>query len=285
MYFFKFQGLLPDIPGDNNEHNNERFKQETLKCLFRGENMKFGNPFDNFKMKLASGKMSQRHIKKLEIVKKYRKKKRQITVVSQCFANLSELTNNKTTPVLSHEVKRLSRHAAKKMKSLNVDERVGKRHITELRRIRLEVQEKGDSSDDEDFIKELLSERDRKMQQLKHLQDWHQTSNSKANKHSTNTTTPNNIDVNNGFNNSHVDKLIEENLPDLPPLEEIDKNQSNIVTLEERPINSVEDPESSYFSLLRYFFCQTPSNSLTIPGKYTNSTYAVLKMYRVWNCN
>ena len=151
--------------------------------------MKFGNPFEMFKTKLTSGKMSQRHLKKKEIIKKYRRKKRQITVVSQCFANLSELSSHsKPHPSISHEVKRLSRHAAKKMKSLNVDERVGKRQITELRRIRLEVQEKGDSSDDEDFIQELLSERDRKTQQLKSLQDWHQnTPKSAAKNHSSNT--------------------------------------------------------------------------------------------------
>ena len=206
--------------------------------------------------------------------------------MSQYFSNLSDLasTNKQQSPSPTHEVKRLSRHAAKKMKSLNVDERVGKRHITELRRIRLEVQEKGDSSDDEDFIKELLSERDRKMQQLKSLQDWHQTT-PKTNKLATNT---NNEQQTNGFTvaaqNNHV-KTEAENLPDLPPLEEIEKNQSTnigktkisqkrqlfivfffLVTLEERPMNSiVEDPESSYFSLLRYFFCQSSANSLTIP--------------------
>ena len=71
-------------------------------------------------------------------------------------------------------------------------------------------------------------------------------------------------------------------LPDLPPLEEIDKNQSNLVTLEERlPINSIEDPESSYFSLLRYFFCQnSPSNSLTIPGKYVFQPIKII-LYRL----
>ena len=67
IYCCKFQGLLPDIPGENNEHNNERFKQETLKCLFRGENMKFGNPFDNFKMnikEMIQVKMSSSHFHK-----------------------------------------------------------------------------------------------------------------------------------------------------------------------------------------------------------------------------
>ena len=182
-----FQELLPKIPGEE----NDQFRAETLYLLFQGENMKFGNPFEMFKNKLTSGKMSQRHLKKKEIIKKYRRKKRQITVVSQCFANLSELSSNhsKPHPSISHEVKRLSRHAAKKMKSLNVDERVGKRQITELRRIRLEVQEKGDSSDDEDFIQELLSERDRKTQQLKSLQNWHQNTpkSAAAKNHSSNT--------------------------------------------------------------------------------------------------
>lgn len=273
--------LLPKIPGEE----NDQFRAETLYLLFQGENMKFGNPFEMFKNKLTSGKMSQRHLKKKEIIKKYRRKKRQITVVSQCFANLSELSSNhsKPHPSISHEVKRLSRHAAKKMKSLNVDERVGKRQITELRRIRLEVQEKGDSSDDEDFIQELLSERDRKTHQLKSLQNWHQNTpkSAAAKNHSSNTATSDVQQQSNGTNEIDSNPPIPSSavipnspeipdpnqLPDLPPLEEIDKNQSNIVTLEERlPINSIEDPESSYFSLLRYFFCQnSPSNSLTIP--------------------
>ena len=89
--------------------------------LFNGENINFGNPVDDFKSKLVSGKWSREHVKKMEIIKKHRKRKRQITVVSQCFANLSDLVNaqpNVHHPSLSHEVKRLSRHAAKKMKSL-----------------------------------------------------------------------------------------------------------------------------------------------------------------------
>ena len=68
---------------------------------------------------------------------------------------------------------------------MNLDERVGKRQITELRRIRLEVQEKGDSSDDESFIQELMSERDRKMNRLKSLQEWQQ-SNHVSNRQTTN---------------------------------------------------------------------------------------------------
>ena len=43
---------------------------------------------------------------------------------------------------------------------------MGKQHITELKRIRLEVQEKGDSSEAESFIQKLISERDRKMKLL-----------------------------------------------------------------------------------------------------------------------
>ena len=45
-------------------------------------------------------------------------------------------------------------------------------------------------------------------------------------------------------------------LPDLPALEEITKpmhSANNMITLEERQPN---EPESNFFSLLRYFFCQ-----------------------------
>ena len=76
---------------------------------------------------------------------------------------------------------------------MNLDERVGKRHITELRRIRLEVQEKGDSSDDESFIQELMSERDRKMNRLKSLQEWQQSNHVSRHGHAQNHTSNNQL--------------------------------------------------------------------------------------------
>ena len=175
---------------------------------------------------------------------------------------------------------------------MNLDERVGKRHITELRRIRLEVQEKGDSSDDESFIEELMSERDRKMNRLKSLQEWQQSnhvSNRQTNNHATATlshsqqsshtsisrdlpelpplesSTSGRNNVQNDYLNhsgetgeslSDVDMEPTSSLPDLPALEEITKplhSANNMITLEERQPN---EPESNFFSLLRYFFCQ-----------------------------
>lgn len=123
-------------------------------------------------MKLLNGRFNASAEKKKHIVEKYRKRKKKLTLVTQLFSNLSDLQSSQKSS-LSHEVKRLSRHASKKLKTMNLDERVGKRQITELRRIRLEVQEKGDSSDDEDFIQKLMTERDRKIEKLKGLQDWH----------------------------------------------------------------------------------------------------------------
>ena len=177
---------------------------------------------------------------------------------------------------------------------MNLDERVGKRQITELRRIRLEVQEKGDSSDDESFIQELMSERDRKMNRLKSLQEWQQ-SNHVSNRQTTNNhatashsqqsshtsisrdlpelpplestsgsgNTRNNVQSDylnhsgeTGESLSDVDMEPTSSLPDLPALEEITKpmhSANNMITLEERQPN---EPESNFFSLLRYFFCQ-----------------------------
>ena len=237
---------MPQIPGEN----NEKFTNDTLKLLLQGKNLKFGNPISQFKMKLVNGKYSDIHWRKKEIIGKYRKKKRKLMLVTEHFSNLSEMSKSEEQS-LSHEVKRLSRHTAKKLKTMNLDERVGKRHITELRRIRLEVQEKGDSSDDEEFIRELMNERDRKMAKIKTLQDWQQSNKSK--------------------------------LPDPPPLESIDPNLKNLPALpalEEiaKPTHltakidddhdaksTLTEQESNYFSLLRFFFCQTVSNALTIP--------------------
>lgn len=225
--------MLPNIEGD------DQFQDETLSQLFQGSNFKFGNPVQQLKMKLINGKYSLSADYKKNIVDKYRQRKRKLTLVTQQFANLNHINNK---PSLSHEVKRLSRHAAKKLKTLNLDERVGKRHITELRRIRMEVQEKGDSSDDEDFIQQLMQERDRKVHQLKVLQD------------------------------QLASKPAKISYDNLPPLEEIESNKGGKeVTLEERQAPAVQEPtfadlpESSFFSLLKYFFCQLESQSLTIP--------------------
>ena len=172
---------------------------------------------------------------------------------------------------------------------MNLDERVGKRHITELRRIRLEVQEKGDSSDDESFIQELMSERDRKMSRLKSLQEWQQSSHvsRQNNLNSSATQNHNRLSRENeqlpelestsgsaatGNNsNDHLDQSGEAedmsemepaSLPDLPALEEITKplhSANNMITLEERQPN---EPESNFFSLLRYFFCQVDNQGI-----------------------
>ena len=231
---------MPQIPGEN----NEKFTNDTLKLLLQGKNVKFGNPIPQFKMKLVNGKYSDIHWRKKEIIGKYRKKKRKLMYVTQHFSNLSELMSIKSEEQsLSHEVKRLSRHTAKKLKTMNLEERVGKRHITELRRIRLEVQEKGDSSDDEEFIRELMNERDRKMAKIKTLQDWQQSNKSKMPMPPLESIDPN-----------------LKNLPALPALEEIAKPTQN--TDENHDAN---EQESNYFSLLRFFFCQTVTNALTIP--------------------
>ena len=174
---------------------------------------------------------------------------------------------------------------------MNLDERVGKRHITELRRIRLEVQEKGDSSDDESFIQELMSERDRKMSRLKSLQEWQQSSHvSRQNNLNSSAATQNHnrlsreneqlpeppplesTSASAGNNsNEHLDQSGEAedmsemepaSLPDLPALEEITKplhSANNMITLEERQPN---EPESNFFSLLRYFFCQVENQGI-----------------------
>ena len=168
------QELLPNLEGETRE-NDELFKLETLKLLFNDQNFKFGNPVNHFKMNLLNGKYSENSERKRKILEKYRKKKEKLTLVTQHFANLQKSGKSQNVQI-THEVKRLSRQASKKLKTMNLDERVGKRQITELRRIRLEVAEKGDSSDDENFIQELVSERDRKMSKLKSLQDWHQSS-------------------------------------------------------------------------------------------------------------
>ena len=198
-------------------------------------------------MKLVSGKYSDIHWRKKEIIGKYRKKKRKLMLVTESFSNLSEISKSDEQS-LSHEVKRLSRHTAKKLKTMNLDERVGKRHITELRRIRLEVQEKGDSSDDEEFIRELMNERDRKMAKIKTLQDWQQSN------HKSKLPEPPPLES--------IDPNLK--LPALPALEEIakpEKPDHEDAKIQEEKLN----PESNYFSLLRFLFCQTPLNALTIP--------------------
>ena len=289
--------MLPKVPGE--EQNADQFKVDTLKTLFNGQNVKFGNPFDNFKMNLINGKYNNSdHLdRKRKILERYRRKKQKLTLVTQHFKHLSDILENESYssskhPSLSHEVKRLSRQASKKLKTMNLDERVGKRHITELRRIRLEVAEKGDSSDDEDFINELMAERERKMRRLKSLHDCqnlnhvnHRTN--QYNNHVENSQPPplipdpalisknkpnddeipvaenhNSKSETEVVNNDHEISNLSETLPDLPALEEINKHQQK----QQNSLNtSLDEPESNFFSLLRYFFRQVENHALTIP--------------------
>ena len=105
---------MPRIPSDNND---EHFKNETLRLLFSGQSVNFGNPVSMFKMNLTNGKFSDNADRKRHIVEKYRRKKQKLTMVTQQFAHLSEISSRYGQhPSLSHEVKRFSRTAAKKVR-------------------------------------------------------------------------------------------------------------------------------------------------------------------------
>ena len=105
---------MPRIPSDNND---EHFKNETLRLLFSGQSVNFGNPVSNFKMNLTNGKFSENTDRKRSIVERYRRKKQKLTMVTQQFAHLSEIASRYDQhPSLSHEVKRFSRQAAKKVR-------------------------------------------------------------------------------------------------------------------------------------------------------------------------
>ena len=113
MFCF-LQGLLPRIPSDNND---EHFKNETLRLLFSGQSVNFGNPVSMFKMNLTNGKFSDNADRKRHIIERYRRKKQKLTMVTQQFAHLSEISSRYGQhPSLSHEVKRFSRTAAKKVR-------------------------------------------------------------------------------------------------------------------------------------------------------------------------
>ena len=264
-----FQEYLPNLP-EEDPRSNAEFQNETLGLLFSGANFKFSSPVSQLKMRLINGKLNPLTARKKEVVEQYRVKKHKLTMVTHHFASLSEakINHENILSLSAHEkIKRLSRHAAKRLKTMNLDERVGKRYITELRRIRLEVQEKGDSSDDEDYIGQLMSERNRKMSRLKSLQDWQQ--NYKSIPHTAQM--PRNGNSNLLLQQLQAapksEEIMEEklsfeaeHLPDLPALEEINKS-NNLVTLEERQVT--DEPESSFFALLKFCFGQA-ENRLSI---------------------
>lgn len=104
---------MPRIPSENND---EHFKNETLKQLFSGQSINFGNPVSKFKMNLTNGTFNDTAERKRSIIERYRRKKQQLTMVTQQFAHLSEISNRYgQNSSLSHEVKRFSRQAAKKV--------------------------------------------------------------------------------------------------------------------------------------------------------------------------
>ena len=112
-FLFLQQELLPRLPSENSD---DVFKTETLKLLFSGQSMKFGNPVSMFKMNLTNGKFNENADRKQRRIERYRRKKHKLTTVTQQFAHLSEITSRYGQhPSLSHDVKRFSRQAAKKV--------------------------------------------------------------------------------------------------------------------------------------------------------------------------
>ena len=108
---------MPRIPSENND---EHFKNETLKQLFSGQSINFGNPVSKFKMNLTNGTFNDTAERKRSIIERYRRKKQKLTMVTQQFAHLSEISNRYgQNSSLSHEVKRFSRQAAKKVRITN----------------------------------------------------------------------------------------------------------------------------------------------------------------------
>ena len=60
--------------------------------------------------------------RKQRIIERYRRKKHKLTTVTQQFAHLSEITSRYGQhPSLSHDVKRFSRQAAKKVCNFGAD--------------------------------------------------------------------------------------------------------------------------------------------------------------------
>ncbi len=160
----RLEKLLPHLDGEN----NLAFKQETLKRLFRGDNFRFGNPISTFKAKLTTGHFSETHLKKKEILRRRERKMRKLSMASKSLLNLKETRYDQEG--IGDDVRKLAKTVVKKMKKESIEERIAKRQITELRRIRQEVREKGDSSDDEQFISDMIQNRFVRTSQIKSIQ-------------------------------------------------------------------------------------------------------------------
>ena len=146
-------GLLKYLPTFSTDDIDEKAK--TIEMLFGGENFHFGNPLTKFRQDLLAGDYYPENadMKKLVITAQKRNfdewmDNYQFEIAQKCLnsrkKHLEAATGNIVT-VPKIEKKR-------SQKGGNVGQKIRKRYLEEISRIKREIGEEGFSSDDEEFI-------------------------------------------------------------------------------------------------------------------------------------
>lgn len=159
------KSFLPNTPGEE----SEEFQESTLNCLLDGTvvDVNGRNPVASFKAKMANGHFSPEKVKMRKLVEQSnnrRRKRCSSRAAERQFLLLRDLLRSRhdlletrlghssiPKSVLKLDRKSLRRTMSQSMCQNELETRVTKRYFLELRRIRQEVGDNGDSSEDENY--------------------------------------------------------------------------------------------------------------------------------------
>jgi len=152
------------IPGHVQEHlvkflpkfekDDQKEKIKTLKMLLSGNNIKFGNPVNEFKKKLSEGHYNSDNVKMSELLKKIdRRHSRENERQRQCrlFQEIVYTRKKVLLPSSNDRIQQNFSQDSRKHTGSEFNHKVAKRYFEELNMIRQEAGESGNSSEDENF--------------------------------------------------------------------------------------------------------------------------------------
>jgi len=148
--------LLPNFPSDDAEE-----KMKSLKMLFGGENIAFGNPLHNFRREVLKGNYSPDRRRLKEYVRSAKLRDDKIERHEYNFRLMSDVLKSRKTimeetsgstvsvPIAVQKLEKQTLRLGAGMKH-----RTKRRYLEEIKRIKAALGEDGLSSDDEDILKE-----------------------------------------------------------------------------------------------------------------------------------
>jgi len=148
--------LLPSFPTDDIDE-----KAKSIEMLFGKENFHFGNPVEKFRQDLLAGDYFPDNVEMKEIVKSAQKRNYEEWMENYHYSLVQEILDSRKSllEVATGSVVTTPKIERKRgPKGGNMKQKIRKRYLDEITRIKREVGEEGLSSDDEGYISPKVKE-------------------------------------------------------------------------------------------------------------------------------